>query len=95
MTVIATCFDRHAEDRPRIPAPPITTGRPVIAAMPSAEPGFNAAHRARRARESPGRRAILPQGRRHIRGDDPNGFGPNWSNVDDYDIPTVLRKQMD
>jgi cell division protein FtsZ len=31
----------------------------------------------------------------HIRGDDPNGFGPNWSNVDDYDIPTVLRKQMD
>ena len=29
------------------------------------------------------------------RPDDPNGFGPNWSNVDDYDIPTVLRKQMD
>jgi hypothetical protein len=31
----------------------------------------------------------------HGRGDDPGGFGPNWSNVDDYDIPTVLRKQMD
>nr|MDP9121170.1 hypothetical protein [Acidobacteriota bacterium] len=31
----------------------------------------------------------------HSRTDDPNGFGPNWSNVDDYDIPTVLRKQMD
>jgi hypothetical protein len=31
----------------------------------------------------------------NTRGDDPNGFGPNWSNVDDYDIPTVLRKQMD
>jgi hypothetical protein len=31
----------------------------------------------------------------HARPDDPNGFGPNWSNVDDYDIPTVLRKQMD
>jgi cell division protein FtsZ len=31
----------------------------------------------------------------HGRPDDPNGFGPNWSNVDDYDIPTVLRKQMD
>ncbi|MDA8016247.1 MAG: cell division protein FtsZ [Thermoanaerobaculia bacterium] len=29
------------------------------------------------------------------RGDDPGGYGPNWSNVDDYDIPTVLRKQMD
>jgi len=27
--------------------------------------------------------------------EDPNGYGPNWSNVDDYDIPTVLRKQMD
>jgi len=29
------------------------------------------------------------------RSDDPNGFGPNWSGVDDYDIPTILRKQMD
>ncbi len=29
------------------------------------------------------------------RGEDPGGFGPNWSNVDDFDIPTVLRKQMD
>jgi cell division protein FtsZ len=27
--------------------------------------------------------------------EDPGGFGPNWSSVDDYDIPTVLRKQMD
>ena len=33
-------------------------------------------------------KALLP-------GEDPGGFGPNWSNVDDYDIPTVLRKQMD
>lgn len=31
----------------------------------------------------------------HARGEDSGGFGPNWSNVDDYDIPTVLRKQMD
>ncbi|HLF55964.1 MAG TPA: cell division protein FtsZ [Thermoanaerobaculia bacterium] len=29
------------------------------------------------------------------RSEDPGGFGPNWSNVDDYDIPTILRKQMD
>ncbi|MDH3402164.1 MAG: hypothetical protein OEP45_01010, partial [Acidobacteriota bacterium] len=29
------------------------------------------------------------------RPDDPGGYGPNWSNVDDFDIPTVLRKQMD
>ena len=27
--------------------------------------------------------------------EDPNGYELNWSNVDDYDIPTVLRKQMD
>ncbi len=26
---------------------------------------------------------------------DPGDYGPNWRNVDDYDIPTVLRKQMD
>ena len=31
----------------------------------------------------------------HTQPEDPGGFGPNWSNVDDYDIPTVLRKQMD
>ncbi len=31
----------------------------------------------------------------HAQPDDPGGYGPNWSNVDDYDIPTVLRKQMD
>jgi cell division protein FtsZ len=42
--------------------------------------------------EVPFYRKVLAQG---TRGDDPGGFGPNWSNVDDYDIPTVLRKQMD
>lgn len=42
--------------------------------------------------EIPFYRKVLAQG---SRGDDPGGFGPNWSNVDDYDIPTVLRKQMD
>ncbi len=31
----------------------------------------------------------------HQQPDDPGGYGPNWSSVDDYDIPTVLRKQMD
>jgi cell division protein FtsZ len=31
----------------------------------------------------------------HNQPEDPGGYGPNWSNVDDYDIPTVLRKQMD
>ncbi len=41
--------------------------------------------------EIPFYRKVLAQ--RHV--DDPGGYGPNWSNVDDYDIPTVLRKQMD
>ncbi len=27
--------------------------------------------------------------------EDSGGYGPNWSGVDDYDIPTVLRRQMD
>ena len=31
----------------------------------------------------------------HSNQKDKGGFGPNWSSVDDYDIPTVLRKQMD
>jgi hypothetical protein len=31
----------------------------------------------------------------HHGNDDPGGFGPNWSGVDDFDIPTVLRKNMD
>ena len=30
-----------------------------------------------------------------IRGDDSGGFGPNSSARDDFDIPTVLRRQMD
>jgi hypothetical protein len=41
--------------------------------------------------EIPFYRKVLAQ----RQGDDPGGYGPNWSNVDDYDIPTVLRKQMD
>ncbi len=36
-------------------------------------------------------RKVIAQGQ----GEDPGGYGPNWSNVDDFDIPTVLRKQMD
>jgi cell division protein FtsZ len=53
---------------------------PAAAAMAEEEP-----------EEVPFYRKVLAQ--RH--GDDPGGYGPNWSNVDDYDIPTVLRKQMD
>ena len=31
----------------------------------------------------------------HQGNEDPGSFGPNWSGVDDFDIPTVLRKNMD
>jgi len=30
-----------------------------------------------------------------LRGDDSGGFGPNVSSRDDFDIPTILRRQMD
>jgi len=37
-----------------------------------------------------------PAKRSHfLRGDDPTGFGPNASAREDFDIPTVLRRQMD
>jgi cell division protein FtsZ len=91
VTVIATGFDRNLDDRPRMPAPPVAVSRPApsppsLASLPI-------------EREEPERAPVdVPFYRKaiaHVRGDDPNGFGPNWSNVDDYDIPTVLRKQMD
>jgi cell division protein FtsZ len=90
VTVIATGFDRTADDRPaRTHSPAVGVSRPTPA------PVFAAAAERDEPEKSPMdvpfyRKAIANQ-----RGDDPNGFGPNWSNVDDYDIPTVLRKQMD
>jgi cell division protein FtsZ len=95
VTVIATGFDHGHGDRPRIPSPPLSISRPVAA------PGLASAPIAMdrdRERDEPEKPAELPFYRKalaQVRGDDPNGFGPNWSNVDDYDIPTVLRKQMD
>ena len=95
VTVIATGFDRGLDDRPRMPAPPLTINRPV----PVSGPSFTPAPAPERE-EQPERpeQQDVPFYRKaiaHVRGDDPGGFGPNWSNVDDYDIPTVLRKQMD
>ena len=104
VTVIATGFDRSADDRPRMPAQssysasrPMPVPAPSLAAMPQRRERER--ERERTEREEPEKSAAdVPFYRKaiaHIRGDDPNGFGPNWSNVDDYDIPTVLRKQMD
>jgi cell division protein FtsZ len=102
VTVIATGFDRGLEDRPRMPPPPLTINRPVpVVSMPSFTPATIAERPEREEQERPSERETqqdVPFYRKaiaHVRGDDPGGFGPNWSNVDDYDIPTVLRKQMD
>jgi cell division protein FtsZ len=107
VTVIATGFDRGAAERPRAlaaglaaaaaatagaaggavagPARPVAVGGAAPAAAPQRE----------EAEESPADVPFYRKAIAHARPDDPNGFGPNWSNVDDYDIPTVLRKQMD
>ena len=110
VTVIATGFNRSADDRPRMPAPSYAVSRPTpvpapsLAALPAMERERDRDREREREqrveREEPAEKsaADVPFYRKaiaHIRGDDPNGFGPNWSNVDDYDIPTVLRKQMD
>ncbi len=85
---------REPERREEPEKRPAVTVRPVREPAPRAEP---------RAEELPLERPEeepedLPFYRKviaHAQGDDPNGFGPNWSNVDDFDIPTILRKQMD
>lgn len=106
VTVIATGFRYAGEPAERIPAVP---GLPIRAGSGAAQPvgtryaasvGGGAAtrppapepKREEASAEIPFYRKVLAQG---SRGDDPGGWGPNWSNVDDYDIPTVLRKQMD
>ncbi len=94
VTVIATGFRYAGEAHPEQPAVVARPGaagpapRGVAAAPP---PTGEAAEKGGRERV-PFYRKVLAQG---TRGDDPGGFGPNWSSVDDFDIPTVLRKQMD
>ena len=96
VTVIATGFDRNFEDRPRIPSPPLSISRPVPAPAPSlAALPVREREEREEAEKSPADVPFYRKAIANVRGDDPNGFGPNWSNVDDYDIPTVLRKQMD
>ena len=93
VTVIATGFDRGLDDRPRMPAPAPMISRPVpVASVPSYTPAqVSEPEPEKETADVPFYKKAIA----HVRGDDPGGFGPNWSNVDDYDIPTVLRKQMD
>jgi cell division protein FtsZ len=94
VTVIATGFDSGTGERRVVSHVsnlnrPLTLPVPMAAAPPA--PVLEKEEPERPQVEVPFYRKVLA----HARGEDPNGFGPNWSNVDDYDIPTVLRKQMD
>ena len=90
VTVIATGFNSEFTDHFMKP-------RPVIQRQSEEqEPGFDeipaqAVEPEEDADDIPFYRKVIAQSQN----DDPNGYGPNWSNVDDFDIPTVLRKQMD
>ncbi|HET7453042.1 MAG TPA: cell division protein FtsZ [Thermoanaerobaculia bacterium] len=59
--------------------------------------GFDSEHdRPRAALEIDDEPEPQPAKKSHfMRGDDPTGFGPNASAREDFDIPTVLRRQMD
>ncbi len=94
VTVIATGFDRSVDDRPRPAMVSMSSSRQGV---PSAQsvPSFTPAPVQERDEPEPLDIPFYRKAVAHSRGDDPGGFGPNWSNVDDYDIPTVLRKQMD
>jgi cell division protein FtsZ len=97
VTVIATGF-RYAgelqDSRPAVApaARPVAQSGPRYDAPGAAASAPAAAPAERSSEKVPFYRKLVAQG---TRGDDPGGFGPNWSGVDDYDIPTVLRKQMD
>jgi cell division protein FtsZ len=97
VTVIATGFDRSIDDRPL--RTQISVSRPAPATVFTGPAPVPAPADREREREEADKSPLdVPFYRKAManqRTDDPNGFGPNWSNVDDYDIPTVLRKQMD
>ena len=90
VTVIATGFRFAGEDRSALDLPAVMRPLPAGPASRPAPP-MSAAPRA----ESPEAplAARLAAGQRG--GDDPGGFGPNWAGVDDFEIPAVLRKQLD
>jgi cell division protein FtsZ len=108
VTVIATGFRYAGELEASAPAPwpapparpaavlPLRAPAPISPAAASAPPAPGKSPAAEPAPEPEGRtpwmKRVLAGG---TRSDDPGGFGPNWSNVDDYDIPTILRKTMD
>jgi hypothetical protein len=79
----------------RAPEPPPLQAAPPRADAPSLDQmeldGMANEEPEEREEKVPFYRKVLS----HHHDRDRGGFGPNWSAVDDYDIPTVLRKQMD
>ncbi len=83
---------REEAPAPRSPArpsaPPLRETHPVVAY--GSQPSEEAEPEVEEQEEVPFYRKVLAHHQQ-----DQGGYGPNWSSVDDYDIPTVLRKQMD
>ncbi len=105
VTVIATGFDEAAaQGEPRAPHPELVRSRQERTAAPEERGAVpfrreeEPRHEVQPAAARPDPEPEVPFYRKvlaHKQTEDSGGFGPNWSNVDDYDIPTVLRKQMD
>ena len=85
---------RHTAEvvEPTTPAPvPVPAAAVHARPMPETSPPPATEEQEQEQEQIPFYRKVLA----NRQADDPGGYGPNWSNVDDYDIPTVLRKQMD
>ena len=85
---------RHTAEvvEPAAPAPvPVPAAAMHARPMPESAPPPATEEQEQEQEQIPFYRKVLA----NRQADDPGGYGPNWSNVDDYDIPTVLRKQMD
>ena len=85
-------FDRRAEE---LTAPPAREASTPLQEMPlqasSLTPDLEETRTGDKSEEIPFFRKVLAQSTT----DQSGGYGPNWSSVDDFDIPAVLRKQMD
>ena len=83
----------QAPVRPTEPVPPqyVEVEERTVAARPQPTPPERESATTADVDDVPFYKKVIA----HSQQEDPGGFGPNWSSVDDYDIPTVLRKQMD
>ncbi len=101
VTVIATGFNGEDELRSMRPFQRVATRESFDATFDEVAPEEGEEHPPEMAevepepveeeQDIPFYRKVLAQ----QTNEDPGGFGPNWSEVDDFDIPTVLRKNLD